>query len=239
MFLGKLFQRNTTVPSTTVNHSPGGSSPNAPSAGFRRPSPRPTPRGPDRIGIVGFQHRGFVIAKPAEPHAAWLLERSQRLHQHLGGNGTNIADGLRRAVELLSTTWDGVLRRCWLLSDGEPNIDVGSIAVVVEQARRARININTIGFGDQYDEALLRQIAGATHHGTFFPVRTLRQLTEVLVRSDNGNGRPNHRRFRRETTVLCIDLSPSMAEPMEGRRKIDVAEEAIRHLLFYKRKMFA
>jgi hypothetical protein len=36
--------------------------------------------GPDRIGIVGFHAKGFVIARPAEPYAAWLQERAQLLH---------------------------------------------------------------------------------------------------------------------------------------------------------------
>lgn len=197
-------------------------------------------RGPDHIGIVGFQHRAFVIAKPAEPHAAWLQERSQRLHERVGGEGTNIAAGLRTSVELLRTTWSGVLRRIWLLSDGEPNVEVGAIPMAVEEARRAYVNINTIGFGDEYDEALLRQVASATHNGKFIPVRTLRQLSDALIQGDNGNGGlPGRHHHRAETTVLCIDLSLSMNEPMEGRRKIDIVEEAILHLLNWKQRVFS
>ncbi|MDG4584347.1 MAG: hypothetical protein P9E67_09740 [Candidatus Competibacter sp.] len=58
------------------------------------PRPAPTQPKPDRIGLVGFHEHGFVIARPAEPFAPWLVERSQTLRQRLGGR-TNIADGLR------------------------------------------------------------------------------------------------------------------------------------------------
>jgi hypothetical protein len=40
-------------------------------------------------------------------------------------------------------------------------------------------------------------------------------------------------------TILAIDLSASMREPMEGRTKIEVVEEAIRHLIHYKQKLFS
>jgi len=35
---------------------------------------------PDRIGLVGFHDKGFVIAKPAEPYSAWLQDRCRELH---------------------------------------------------------------------------------------------------------------------------------------------------------------
>jgi Mg-chelatase subunit ChlD len=44
---------------------------------------------------------------------------------------------------------------------------------------------------------------------------------------------------RAETAVLVIDCSGSMAEPMEGRTKIAVVEEAILHLIHYKQRLFS
>ena len=207
------------------------------------PSPGRKIYGADRIGLCGFHDRGFVIAKPAEAHSAWLQERSQQLHTRMDGRGTNLTDGLRKAIELLQRTPKGVLRRIWLLTDGCPNQERDALMSVVAQARRAYININTIGFGDThgdtYDEALLRQISAATHNGKFVPVSTLRQLTDTLVLGSNGKSGQNRHRHRSETSVLAIDLSPSMNLPMGGKSRIQVVEEAALHLLHYKQQCFS
>jgi Mg-chelatase subunit ChlD len=195
--------------------------------------------GPDRVGLVGFHDRGFVVAVPAAPHAAWLLERSQKLHEKVGGSSTNITDGLRHGIRLLERTPPGVLRRIWLLTDGYPNREESQIFPMVEQARQRHINVNTIGFGDRYDEALLRRIAGATHNGKFVPVHTLRELSEALGVGIDRREEVKRRHHRAESTMLVLDCSPSMTERMDGRTKIRVVEEAVLHLLHYKQKLFA
>lgn len=196
---------------------------------------------PDRIGIVAFNDTGFVIAKPAEAHAAWLQERTRQLHRKVTGCYTNIADGLRKAVAMLQATPRGVIRRCWLLTDGYANKEAHAIMPVVDQARASYININTIGFGDphNYDAALLQRIAAATHNGKYLSVRSLRELTDSLIASDNGHRGSHRHRRRSECTVLCLDLSGSMTGPMGDRRKIEVVEEAILHLLHYKQQLFS
>ena len=160
-----------------------------------------------------------------------------------------MTDGLRAAIEIYRRVPKGILRRIWLLTDGYPTNangyhikDTSELMQMVECARANFININTIGFGDQYDEALLRKIAAATHNGKFVPVNSLRELTNALVGyGDNGNNnngmRKRHRRS--ETTVLAIDLSGSMKGPMEGKTKVQVVEEAILHLLKYKQMQFS
>lgn len=209
----------------------------------RRPLHQPFPQkvfAPDRIGLVGFHDVAFVIAYPALAHSAKLLDRSQSLHGRVGGSGTNITDGLRKSVEMLTSAPKGVLRRIWLLTDGYPNRETGAIMSVVEQARRAYVNVNTIGFGNSYDEGLLRQISSATHNGQFVPIRSLRELSMALTTGSSNHSSEGRRRFHRaETTVLAIDLSPSMTEPMEGKTKVQVVQEAVLHLLNYKQRCFS
>ncbi len=192
---------------------------------------------PDRISIVGFNEEGFQIALPAEPHAHWLQERSQRLHKHVKGR-TNIADGLRVGIEMCKKTPRGILRRIWLLSDGEANVNPGGIWPMVQRAYKSHININTIGFGNSFDESTLRKISASTHRGKFVPVKSLRELTNTLTHfSSNGNSNGFH--HRSETTVLVIDLSASMGWAMGNKTKVQVVEEAILHLLLMKQKMFS
>jgi Mg-chelatase subunit ChlD len=203
------------------------------------------PTGPDKIGILGFNDKGFVISEPANAHEHTLQEQSQTLHKFVTGM-TNMTDGLRKGVEMCERSPWGALRRIWLLSDGYPNKETDGFWEMVERAKNSYININTIGFGDTYDEALLRRIAASTHNGKFVPVNSLRELTNALVGySNNGKnkngGNGNHRMGMRrmETTVLVIDLSGSMRDSMNGKTKVAVVEEAILHLLHYKQQLFS
>lgn len=193
---------------------------------------------PDRIGLVLFHHQGFVHTKPAPPHDARLLHRSQQLHGMVSGYGTNITDGLRKGLDLHRRTPSGVLRRIWLLSDGKPNVEENGIDGQVRRAYKERVNVNTIGFGEDYDARLLKRIAGGTHNGKFLKVSNLRTLTKALVGSGAHKMQRGHH-HRSETTVLVIDVSGSMINPMGRRRKIEVVEEAILHLLNYKQRLFS
>ncbi|MBT5536759.1 VWA domain-containing protein [Candidatus Poribacteria bacterium] len=193
---------------------------------------------PDRVGLVLFHHRGFVHSRPAAPHDARLLHRSQQLHGMVSGYGTNITDGLRKGLDLHRRTPPGVLRRIWLLSDGKPNVETERLHGEVRRARSERVNVNTIGFGDEYDGRLLRGISRGTHNGKFVPVGSLRALTNALV-SSNARKMQRNRHHRSETTILVIDISGSMVNPMGRRTKIQVVEEAILHLLNYKQRMFS
>jgi len=194
--------------------------------------------GPDRIGLVGFHDTGFVIAKPADPFASWLQTRAARLPMLVSGSCTNLAAGLDASLAMLRRTPVGVLRRAWLLSDGLPNRDTERIGPLVRAARNAYVNINTVAFGDGWgcDTGLLRRISRATHNGHFFTINNLRDLSDALIR---GGESRNTLRHRAETTVLCIDLSGSMLERMDGRRKIDVVVEAITALLRYKQSVWS
>lgn len=190
--------------------------------------------GSDRISLVGFHDQGFVLQARARLHDGQLQRTILALHERVAGSGTNLSDGLRCGVEVLATTPPGILRRAWLLTDGYPNRDTGQIDYWVEQACRAHINLNTIGFGDHYDEALLRRMSQNTHNGRFVSVQNLRELTDALgVRP----GQPRH--HRAEHTAYLIDLSGSMVGAMQERRKIAVVQDALIQLLNYKMKCFA
>ena len=204
------------------------------------------PTGPDKIGIVGFNDRGFIISEPARAHEHTLQEQSQTLHQFVSGV-TNMTDGLRKGVEMCERAPRFALRRIWLLSDGYPNRETDGLMAMVERAKNSYVNINTIGFGDTYDEALLRQIADCTHNGKFVPVNSLRELTDALVAHGNNGKKKTRLKAKRrdgynrrmETTVLVIDLSGSMLDAMNGKTKVKVVEEAILHLLHYKQQLFS
>jgi Mg-chelatase subunit ChlD len=196
--------------------------------------------GTDKIALTGFNDSGFVIALPADPFAPWLHERVNKLPSKIGGQHTNIADGLRKSLDVLAKAPRGALKRIWLLSDGHPNIETDAILPMADRAREAWVNVNTIGFGDPngYDEGLLRAISARTHNGKFVPVQSLRELSAALI-TNAPRQRIERRRHRAEYTILAVDCSGSMTLPMEGRQRIEVVREAVFHLLNWKQKNFA
>jgi Mg-chelatase subunit ChlD len=204
----------------------------------RAPAPRrPAPSkcyGSDYISLIGFHDQGFVLQCAARLQEARLQRSILALHERVAGTSTNLSDGLRQGIAVLSRSHPGLLRRLWLLTDGYPNRETERIYELVDAACAAHININTIGFGDRYDEALLRRISQATHNGRFVSVQNLRALTDAL-----GVGQRPPRRHRAEHTAYAIDLSGSMVlGQMQGRTKIAVVQDALVQLLHYKRQCF-
>ncbi len=202
--------------------------------------------GSDHIGIVGFHGSGFVIARPAKPHDGWLQQRIASLPDKLEPTGTNIAAGLRVALEVFDrmpyALQQGALKRLWVFSDGQPTTEEGAILGLCAQAAARRINVNTVGFGDTgaYNERLLRSMAAATHNGKFVRVDDLETLSRALTGSGPKRGQRLHRRHHRmEFTVVAVDCSFSMTESMGGHRKIEMAAKALCHLLHCKQKVFA
>jgi von Willebrand factor type A domain len=194
--------------------------------------------GPDLVGLVGFHTSGFALVPPCAAFDHRLQEAVGNLSSYTGP-GTNLTAGLRAGLTLLGQAPPGYLRRLWLLTDGRPNVQVDGIFAAVVDARAAWVNINTIGFGDSYDRSLLERVAAGTHRGRFVPVQSLRELTDALLadpRPPRASGRWHH---RAEVTVLALDLSPSMLEPMERRTKLAVVQEAVTRLLSFKQHCFS
>jgi Mg-chelatase subunit ChlD len=212
----------------------------AASSRFRSPTPSSGARayGSDQVGLVGFNTTGFALVPPCTAFDCRLQQAVAALPSHCAG-GTNLTAGMRLSLALLRQAPIGYLRRMWLLTDGYPNVDVDGIVPAVTAARAEQVNINTIGFGDSYDRSLLERIAAGTHRGRFVPVQSLRELTYGLLadhRPARAGGRWHH---RAEVTVLALDLSPSMLEPMEGRTKLAVVQEAVTRLLAFKQRCFS
>lgn len=208
--------------------------------------PRTKVFGSDHLGIVGFHGTGFVIARPAKPHDGWLQQRIATLPSKLEPTGTNIAAGLRKAIEVFDRMppelQRGALKRLWVFSDGQPTTEEDAILPLCRQAAQRRININTVGFGDTgaFNERLLSSMAAATHNGKFIRVDDLESLSRALTGTGPKPGQQLHRRHHRmEFTMVAVDCSLSMNETMRGHRKIEMAANALCHLLHYKQKVFA
>jgi Mg-chelatase subunit ChlD len=191
---------------------------------------------PDLIGIVGFCSYSTVLAMPATAGSALLTNAIQHLHNRIG-SGTNIAAGLREAGAMLRYAPRGFRKRVWLLSDGEATDEKNVILPTAEALRSEFVNINTVGFGNQFDRKTLELVSATSHNGRFFQASDIAALTTALM-----SAAPRHHHSiasKPEVTVFCVDISPSMNEPMGGSTKIATVEAALLGLLDYKRKVFS
>jgi len=119
------------------------------------------------------------------------------------GGQTNLSGGwLRGLGELVDAPADGV-RKIVLLTDGLANQGITNREDLVSMARRARnegLSTSTIGFGEGFDEDLLRDMADAGGGSTYFAAtpddapgifeRELEGLTKVVAQNVTLEIRP-------------------------------------------------
>jgi Mg-chelatase subunit ChlD len=209
-----------------------------PAAQFHRPAPAPH-TAPDQIALVGFATRAHILATPAPAAAATILDaiRNKLTNSSNGiGGSTNIAAGLRLANGLLLKAPCGFRKRVWLLSDGQPNEEENEIFPQVNALRASWTNLNTIAFGYDADEDLLRRMAAATHNGHFFKVSDVATLSAAFA---GVRQRQNSIASKPEMTVYVIDQSGSMGDHCGLQRKIDVVAEALANLVHQKKQLYS
>ena len=114
----------------------------------------------DRFVVVSFDNGAEHIAG-GEATAQNTSNACARIHELTARGSTDMAAGLRvggdEAVQLTGT---GRVSRLLLLSDGQPDSDVGLRERAAELARRGVVT-TTIGLGTDYNEDLMAGIADA------------------------------------------------------------------------------
>lgn len=206
-------------------------------AAVPRPAARPR-TGTDLIAVIGFNGAAFPISLPAEPWGDKLTARVQTLPTRLGGGGTNIAAALRLALEMSRKCPRGARRRVWLLSDGEHNVSTHDTLPAAQAIANAFINLNVVAFGEASGSALLKSLAGATHHGQFVSVANLHEMAAALKRG--GQTAKTRKEHRQEVSILCVDCSPSMnTRDFGGQTRIEAVRDAIQSLLTYKASVWS
>ena len=122
----------------------------------------------DVVSAVLFDNDIDTLAEPARCRDHHLL--ADRLRQVEAGGSTNLSGGWlrgRQHMEFAAALTDaatGASRRVVLLTDGHANAGITDRETLVALARTARtkgITTSTIGFGDGYDDDLLRAMADA------------------------------------------------------------------------------
>jgi Ca-activated chloride channel family protein len=124
----------------------------------------------DVVSVVAFDTQVMTVAEPATGTAqADLPDHIERIP---AGASTNLSGGWLRGRELASHgRAEGTLSRILLLTDGRANAGITQPSELIGLCAGARANgitTTTIGFGADYDEHLLAQMADAGGGATYY-----------------------------------------------------------------------
>jgi len=112
----------------------------------------------DRISIIAFDHKAEVLV--ANQLATDIPAIKKRIDGLRAGGGTCIDDALKSGIEQLATGKEDHVSQLLLLTDGEN--EHGDNARALKLANVAvgySLTINTLGFGDHWNQDVLEQIA--------------------------------------------------------------------------------
>lgn len=124
----------------------------------------------DRVTVVAYDGDVHTIADAHTPRAAV----APLIQQIEPGGSTNLSGGWLRGRELVAARSRGEKRgmnRVLLLTDGRANMgitDAQKLTGLCASASRTGVTTTTVGFGADYDEALLRAMADAGGGNTYY-----------------------------------------------------------------------
>lgn len=124
----------------------------------------------DTVSVVAYDEEVEVVAPPATGRDQEDLVR--RIRAVGPGGSTNLSGGWLKGTELVRRSRSGEsVNRVILLTDGLANVGVVEPTRLVELAAGAAaadVSTTTVGFGQGFDEDLLRAMADAGRGGTWY-----------------------------------------------------------------------
>ncbi len=114
----------------------------------------------DRLSVVVFDHRAKVLV----PNQ--IIDNPDRIKQQIdrlsAEGGTSIDEGLRRGIEEMAKGKKETISQAFLLTDGEnEHGDNNRCLKFAEMAATYNLTLNTLGFGDHWNQDVLERIADA------------------------------------------------------------------------------
>ncbi|MCC5642866.1 VWA domain-containing protein [Nostoc sp. CHAB 5824] len=114
----------------------------------------------DRLSVVVFDHRAKVLV-PSQ-----VIEDPEKIKQQINrlaaDGGTAIDEGLRLGIEELAKGKKDTVSQAFLLTDGEnEHGDNNRCLKFAQLAANYNLTLNTLGFGDNWNQDVLEKIADA------------------------------------------------------------------------------
>jgi Ca-activated chloride channel family protein len=126
----------------------------------------------DRISVVAFAGSAEVIIPNQEIHNVESIKLQLKKKLNAGG-GTVIAEGLQQGITELMKGTRGAVSQAFLLTDGhgESSLKIWKLEIgkddnkrcleLAHKAAKINLTINTLGFGNSWNQDLLEKIADA------------------------------------------------------------------------------
>jgi Ca-activated chloride channel family protein len=136
-----------------------------------------------RLSVVVFDHRAKVLV----PNQ--IIDAPERIKQQINklaaGGGTAIDEGLRLGIEELAKGKKETISQAFLLTDGEnEHGDNNRCLKFADLAASYNLTLNTLGFGDHWNQDILEQIADVGS-GTLSYIQQPDQVVEEFSRLFN------------------------------------------------------
>jgi Mg-chelatase subunit ChlD len=162
----------------------------------------------ESIGYIAFADKADVKLPLVSVNDPAALSAPLSL---TAGGQTNLTAALDLANALLHGAPQGAVKRLVVISDGFPNLKTDGLIRAACGCREACISVDVVFIGEDPDAAaLLRRVSGSTINGYFIKADELAHIRRAVVRADPL---PH---TREGATVVAIDTSGSMSEPLRG-----------------------
>ncbi len=181
----------------------------------------------DRLSIVVFDHRAKVLV----PNQT--IENPERIKQQINrlsaDGGTSIDEGLRLGIEELAKGKKETISQAFLLTDGEnEHGDNNRCLKFAQLAAGYNLTLNTLGFGDNWNQNVLETIAdagGGTLSYIQQPDQVLDEFSRLFIRMQTVGLTNAYLLFSLVPNVRLAELKP-IAQVAPDTIELPVQQEA-------------
>jgi Ca-activated chloride channel family protein len=186
----------------------------------------------DRLSVVAFDHKAKVLVPNQEidnPASVKL-----QIMQLKAGGGTAIDEGLNLGIEELAKAKRDTVSQAFLLTDGEN--EHGDNDRCLKQAKLAagyNLTINTLGFGDAWNQDVLEKIADAGGGALSYiqhPERAVDEFARLFTRLQSVGLTNAHLLINLPTSSRLAEMKP-IAQVHPDAIELPVIQEGGQYLV--------
>ena len=131
----------------------------------------------DRISVVAFDHRAKIIVPNQQVQD--ITQIKQQIRMMVADGGTSINEGMRLGIKEVAVGRKNCVSRIFLLTDGEnEHGDNRRCLKLAQLASEYNITIDTLGFGEHWNQDVLEQISDSAGGTLAYIERPEAALTE-------------------------------------------------------------
>ncbi|CDN16967.1 putative membrane protein [Richelia intracellularis] len=167
-------------------------------------------KGGDRLSIVAFDHRAKILV----PNQ--VLENPEKIKKQINrlaaDGGTAIDEGLRLGIEELAKGKQETISQIFLLTDGEnEHGDNNRCLKFAQLAANYNLTLNTLGFGDNWNQDVLEKIADAASGALSYiqkPDQAVEAFNRLFNRAQSVGLTNSYLLFQLMPNVRLAELKP-------------------------------